>query len=190
MKKLYISLWMALVVYTVFYLAIFQPTGTLLTDLMNQSADPFALNFFNLMGLIPLLFLIDGLTEGKQAWYTYLCFALGMLGGAYVLLLGYFTLKSNTKKSNLSAMVVFILGVFAFILIQQAFTFGDFTLYFSAFTEDAMVGIMFVDFLFFYTIMIIRGTQLNKKWGYMLYIPIFGFMLVLLEKLRQLPRLQ
>lgn len=190
MKKLYISLWVVLLLYTLFYLAMFQPSGTLLTDLINQSADPFALNFFNLMGLIPLLFLIDGLTEGKQAWYTYVLFALGMFGGAYVLLLGYMTLKSNSKKSNGLALVVFAMAIIAFILINQALTLGNPTLYFQAFTEDAMVGIMFVDFLFFYTIMILRGTYLNKKWGYILYIPIFGFALVLIEKLRQLPRLQ
>jgi hypothetical protein len=190
MKKLYLSLWIVLVVYTIFYLAIFQPSGTLLIDLINQNADPFALNFFNLMGLIPLFFLIDGLTEGKQAWYTYVLFAFGMLGGAYVLLLGYMTLQSNTKKSNVLAVVVLAMAVLAFLLISQALTLGDPSLYFSQFTTDAMVGIMFVDFLFFYSIMILRGTYLNKKWGYILYIPIFGFALTVLEKLRQLPHRQ
>jgi hypothetical protein len=190
MKKVYLNLWIVLVMYTIFYLSIFQPSGTLLTDLINQSADPFALNFFNLMGLIPLFFLIDGLTEGKQAWYTYLLFALGMVGGAYVLLLAYMTLQSNTKRSKIGALIVLLMTFLALFLISQAIAIGDPMLYFSQFSSDAMVGIMFVDFLFFYTIMVIRGTQLNKKWGYRLYIPIFGFALALIDKLKPLPRQQ
>ena len=183
MKRYYLSLWIGLVVYTVTYLLIYQPQGTLLARMINQTADPFALSFFNLMGIIPFLFMIDGFFHGKQPWYTYLLFLFSLAGGAYVLILGYLTFKPlSTIHRRLSYASLF-LGTVGLILILTGFIIGQPLAFVMEWTNDAMVGIMTVDFFVLYGVMIVRGFELNKKQGWLSFIPVLGFSYLLFRSL-------
>jgi hypothetical protein len=190
MKRYLFILWISLVVYTTMYLFVFQPNSTLIMEMINQTADPFALSFFNVMGVIPFLFIIDGFSHGKQPWYTSLFFLLSLAGGAYLLIPGYLTFTSVPKVYRRFSYVSLLLGLIGLLLIFSAFLTGQPGAFFSEWTNDAMVGIMSVDFLILYAVMILRGFELNKKQGWLSLIPVFGFSYLLFRSLNQVAKAQ
>jgi hypothetical protein len=177
-QKLYfVYLWIALVVYTILYLVFAAPTGTLLNDLIAQSADPFSTGFFNIMGFIPLLFLLDYFLQSKLTIKA-IPFTFGFFMGAYSILLGFFFLnpKSNIRTKKQWWTLIFIpLSLF---LIYPLLSTSS-TDYFSRFFTDALVGIMTIDALMFYILMIIRSYQLQPKIGWLGFIPVVGYTMVL-----------
>jgi predicted membrane channel-forming protein YqfA (hemolysin III family) len=176
-RVIFLYLWIALVLYTILYVSLAAPTGTLLNDLLAQTADPFSTAFFNIMGFIPLLFLLDYFLQYKLTIKA-IPFIFGFFMGAYSILLGFFFLNpqtSNRKKKQWWIVIVFPLS----LLLMYPLLVSSSTDYFSRFFSDALVGIMTVDALMFYGLMIIRSYQLQPKLGWLGLIPVIGYSVVL-----------
>jgi hypothetical protein len=177
-QKLYfIYLWIALVVYTILYILFAAPTGMLLNDLIAQSADSFSTAFFNIMGFIPLLFLLDYFLQSKLTIKA-IPFIFGFFMGAYSILLGFFFLNSKARTNRKKQWWTVIVLPLSLILIYPLL-FSSSTDYFSRFLTDALVGIMTIDALMFYILMIIRSYQLQPKIGWLGWIPVIGYSTVL-----------
>jgi hypothetical protein len=169
--------------YTILYGIFFGFASPLLPSLINQTADRFALGFFNIMGLFPLLFLVDGLEHYSVKTWKVLFLLLGFLTGAYGIALFFLLskpLKERTFKPFFDGLVGFTLALLiaAVVLLFQ----GNPSLFFMQWTEDAMVGIMSVDFLALYALSLYQIYQVHhvKKWGYA--IPLFGYAWYLIKR--------
>lgn len=180
MNKIAFSLWLSLVIYTLFYVLIIQSQSTILIDIINGVADPFAFNFFNLMGLVPLYFLVDYIFFQSHSKLGILPYLLGFVGGAFSILLGYkgsqITKRSMKKWVQLLMMILILFTGLTFL---QGFIQGQPSLFFNQFFQDSLVGIMTVDFLVLYGWSIYRSKQLFPQW-YVAFIPIIGFGLLML----------
>lgn len=183
MKKTAITLWVGLVVYTTFYVLFIQRESFILTAILNNEADPFASHFFNLMGLVPFYFLLDYMFFQVHKKYRLLAYLLGFVGGAFSILLGYTGVSNSTKSINRWIKVLIgILIIFSGFTFMQAFSQGNPHLFFSEFLDDALVGIMTIDFLVLYGWSIYRSNQLFQHW-YLAMVPMIGFgLLMLLNK--------
>jgi uncharacterized membrane protein YjjP (DUF1212 family) len=51
-------MWLLLVIYTLFYVVFFGFQSALIPQLFNGQADIFSSSFFNLMGVVPIVFLM------------------------------------------------------------------------------------------------------------------------------------
>ena len=170
--------------YTVLYGVLFGFASPLFPSLINQTADRFALGFFNIMGIFPLLFLVDGLQHYSiKTWKSIFLF-LGFLTGAYGITVFFLLskpIKERTFKPFYDGLVGFSLAllVAAVVLLLQ----GNPGLFFMQWTQDAMVGIMSVDFLALYALSLYQLYHVHKvkKWGYA--IPLFGYALYLIKRL-------
>ena len=169
--------------YTIVYAIFFGFASPLLPSLMNQTADRFALGFFNIMGIFPLLFLVDGLEHySLKTWKSMFLF-LGFLTGAYGITVFFLLskpLKQRTFKPFFDGLVGFSLALLlaAVVLLFQ----GNPGLFFIQWTQDAMVGIMSIDFLALYVLSLYQLYHVHhvKKWGYA--IPLFGFAFYLIKR--------
>lgn len=175
MKKLSLILWLGLILYTIIYVIFFGRQGTLLPLMLQGQADPFAQNFFNLMGLVPIYFLLDYALSIQKKRFNYVPFLLGFLGGAYVMLIGYFQATFTKRKQHFVHRVFFIILLIATAYVMMSgLLFGNASLYFQQFFHDPMVGIMVIDFLVLYVWSIRRSYQLFKHW-YVSFLPMIGF---------------
>jgi hypothetical protein len=180
MNKIAFLLWVSLVVYTLIYVLFIQSESNILMDILSGVADPFASSFFNLMGLVPLYFLLDYLCFQSHSKWGILPYLFGFVGGAFSILLGYkvsnVTQRSIKKWVNL---LIIILMIFTGLTFLQAFLQGNPSQFFSQFFQDSLVGIMTIDFLVLYGWSIYRSKQLFPQW-YVAFIPIIGFGLLML----------
>ncbi|MEY3431105.1 MAG: hypothetical protein RIS53_3 [Bacillota bacterium] len=175
MNKIALGLWLSLVTYTSIYILFFASESIAFISIINGNADPFLLQFFNLMGLVPFYFLSDYLCFQIRTKFGILPFLFGFFGGAFTILIGYkhtaFMQKPVPKLMKI--LLAILMFCTAFIMIQ-GFLQGNATLYFRAFFEDALVGIMTMDFLVLYAWSIYRSRQLFRTW-YLAFIPMVGF---------------
>lgn len=185
MKNISLKLWIGLVSYTILYSVFFGRDGSLLPLMIQGTADPFAQNFFNLMGLVPFYFLFDYGLNIQKTKTNYLPFILGFFGGAYALLLGYTritTLANRVKRWHKVLLVILMLSTFSVMIL--GFLTGNPQVYMAAFFADPMVGIMLIDFLILYTWSILRAYQQYKDW-YISFIPFLGFGILMLRSNRR-----
>jgi hypothetical protein len=176
------GLWIGLVVYTVGYAIIFGFQGDLFSAILNGTADPFASNFFNLMGLVPGFFLMDYVLTQSNKKSAIIPFLAGFFGGAYAILLGYRQPRSSRVTHPWWAKFILILLMLATASVMAAGFFqGNPISYVSLFFSDALVGIMTIDFFVLYIWSVVRAYQRSRRWYWSLF-PIIGFGLVLFLK--------
>ena len=180
MNKIAFSLWLSLVIYTLIYVLFVQPESAILLDILNGVADPFASSFFNLMGLVPLYFLLDYIFFQSHSKLGILPYLLGFVGGAFSILLGYKGTQITKRSINKWVqLIMMILILFTGLTFLQAFIQGQPSLFFNQFFQDSLVGIMTIDFMVLYGWSIYRSKQLFPQW-YVAFIPIIGFGLLML----------
>jgi hypothetical protein len=178
-------LWLLLVIYTGIYLVLFTSNSELLSLLLQGQADGFSASFFNLMGLVPLVFLFDYSMYFHAKKKEIIPFLFGFLGGAYAILLGY---KNQwLHRRHRSSIYQVLLGLFilvtTWVIISGILQITN-SPYFTMFFSDSLVGIMTVDFLVLYIFSVYRAKQLSRAWYWSL-LPIIGFGLVLLMTVNQ-----
>lgn len=177
-------LWVVLVVYTVTYGILFDFQSDLLPFLLSGNAPMFATQFFNLMGLVPIYFILDYVRFRQKSFKKSLPFFLGFLGGAYAILIGYWGEKDLPVTTNqkprwwYQGMIVVLLLVTLLTMMNGILsnTGGD---YFQEFFSDSLVGIMTVDFLVLYGWSIVRSKQISTYW-WLSFLPMLGFGIVLI----------
>jgi len=185
MNKFAFILWLSLVVYTIIYVLLIQADSMLFISILQGEADPFAASFFNLMGLVPIYFLMDYLCFQPHSKWGVLPFLFGFVGGAFSILLGY--QKASASHRHNTKWIQFILitlMILTAVIMTQAFWFGNPVLYVRLFLSDSLVGIMTVDFLVLYVWSIYRSKQLFRNW-YLASIPVIGFGLLMLLNQRR-----
>ncbi len=180
MNKVAFSLWFGLVIYTLIYILWIQSTSILLLEIINGEANPFASQFFNLMGLVPCYFLMDYLYFQNHSKTGIIFFLFGFLGGAFSILLGYHAPHSIRRPMPWWVQgLLLLLILLTTTLIIQGFWQGDPSLYFRHFFQDSLIGIMTVDFLVLYVWSIYRAKQLFDHWK-LAFVPIIGFGILML----------
>lgn len=185
MKKIPLILWLTLIVYTMVYLLVFGVESQIITLLLIGEADAFAAQFFNVMGLVPFYFLLDYLYFQNRRKFGMVPYLLGFIGGAFSILWGFNQVENHHHKFSMLAKIFLSLIVFLTIfVIYSGFTTGNPELYFNQFLDDALVGIMTVDFFVLYGWSILRSKQLFKSW-YVAFIPMIGYGLLMLWNQRR-----
>ena len=175
----YVGLW----VYTLVYGVLFGLQAPLFPSLLNQTADAFALGAFNIMGLFPLYFLVDGYQSMPTKTWKVLFLWLGFLTGAYGITLFFLFSESNVsyarkKWQEILMGLVFMVTIITFITMVQ----GDPLAFFSQWTTDTLVGIMSVDFLALYALSLYRLYGIHKQKGWLYAIPLLGYGWFLIKK--------
>jgi hypothetical protein len=175
-------LWIVLVIYSIIYGFSFGLNSDLLPQLIQGEADGFTTSFFNWMGLVPFYFLIDASLDKDRPRVSWVPLGLGFLLGAYSSLWGYehLTGKRNKltlfKKISLSALLLASGWLIIDALINTNPSF-----YFSQFFQDALVGIMTIDFLILYGWSLVLAKSRYQPW-WLALVPMVGFgLLILLE---------
>lgn len=180
MKKTSFALWLVLVIYTVVYGFSFGLNSELLPQLLQGEADGFSTFFFNWMGLVPIYFLIDASLDQDRPLVSWVPLGLGFALGAYSSLWGYQRLTGKRLKATLLKKIILSLLLIAsgwFIL--DAILFTNPSLYFSQFFQDAMVGIMTIDFFILYLWSMALAKSRYQAW-WLALIPMIGFGLLIL----------
>jgi hypothetical protein len=189
MRKTSRIIWLALVTYTLLYLFFFGFQSPLLTQLINGEADMFSSSFFNVMGIVPIIFLMYAfLNQSKRKW-QWLPYAFGFFAGAYSVLFGQVSQiqkQSSIRLIRTLLLVLSILGLTWFYI--NGWFFGRPSAYFELFFEDALVGIMTIDFLVLYAWSILLAKHHYQAW-YWAWIPMIGFAgLMLIARVRIHPK--
>ncbi len=189
MKKISRIIWLALVLYTLLYVSFFGFQSPLLTRLINGEADIFSSSFFNVMGIVPMIYLMyASLNQTKRRWH-WLPYAFGFFAGAYSVLFG--QVSQIQKQSSPRLIQTLLLGLSIFGLAWfyiNGWLFGRPSAYFELFFEDALVGIMTIDFLVLYAWSILLAKHHFQTW-YWSWIPMIGFAgLMLIARVRNHPK--
>jgi hypothetical protein len=180
MKSSALLLWGFLVVYTLGYLFIFGFNSALLSSLLSGEADLFSTSFFNLMGLVPIYFLLDASLDQCRSPRSWVALWLGFGLGAYSTLWGY--RHQNQGRRNLNLLTVILLGgliIGTGWMYVQMIGFADPRTYFSLFFIDSLVGIMTVDFLVLYGWTILLAKRNYPHW-WVSFLPMIGFGILML----------
>jgi hypothetical protein len=175
-----------LVGYTILYGIFFGLNSTLLTTLIAGEADYFSASFFNIMGLIPVLFFLDYLTYYPFHNKKVFPFLFSIALGGFILLPAYRDFVGERKSSFIRAICVTLVTIAITFVMITAFIHGNPSLYFSKFFSDSLVGIMTIDWLAIYGLTIVLSVHRHKQYGWISVIPIIGFgYLLILENLRK-----
>lgn len=185
MKKTFLALWLILVIYTIVYGFAFGFNSELLPQLLQGQADGFSTFFFNWMGLVPIYFLLDAALDKDRPLVSWIPLGLSFILGAYATLWGYHHLTGYRLKSTLIKKIILSLLLMASgWLWMDAIINSNPSIYFSQFFQDAMVGIMTVDFFILYLWSLVLATSRYQTWWPAL-IPMigFGFLILFEDKL-------
>mgnify|MGYP001068707648 CR=1 FL=1 len=168
-------LWLLLILYTLIHLSFFNQGMSKLVDLMRFDADPLIIMVFNLMGLIPLAFLIYALILNVPRKH-YVLIGLGFLTGAFSLA-GFLLLhaESPVKKQTMITKCLSYFGLIgSMIIIVYGVIYGDIRAYYEAFLTDSFIHIMTIDFIVLNVLLIItmRKHHLNP---FIEWVPVVGF---------------
>jgi hypothetical protein len=182
MKLFSIVLWIFFVTYSIIYGFTFGLDGDLLSNLLTGQADGFSTLFFNWMGLVPLYFLMDASLDKNRPWVSWIPLVLGFLLGAYSTLWGYQNLTGNRNKLTMvKTILLYILLVTSAWMLVNAVILIQSTNYFSLIFQDALVGIMTIDFLVLFIWSIALSKSRYRLW-WLSFLPMVGFgLLVLIE---------
>ncbi len=185
MNKIALGLWLSLILYTSIYILFIHRESLALIAILNGNADPFLLQFFNVMGLVPFYFLYDYLYFQTRSKFGILPFLFGFLGGAFTILIGYQqSAFIQRPKARYMQFLLSIIILLTSLIMIQAFWQGNAYLYFRVFFQDSLVGIMTIDFLVLYIWSIYRSRQLFRPW-YLAFVPMVGFGLLMLLNQRR-----
>jgi len=170
-----------LIIYAIIHLTTHFQAGTFLNDVFSNGADPTLLMVFNLLGLLPLAFILFGvkyLEMNKKQWVL---LSMGFVLGGFILTIpfidGKLQSKPVSKKTHLVALIGLILSV---MTLGYGVILGDFNLYYEAFLNDSFVHIMTMDFLFLYGLSIYLSFKTFKK-PYLSLIPVVGLYYLLFQ---------
>jgi hypothetical protein len=173
----------SLIVYTVFYLLVFGFQSTLFPLILNQTADAFSLQFFNVMGIFPLWFIVDAWLHQQGKVNERIFLLGGLFLGAYAMIpLMEYLKKQPRKKAYALQLWLPIILLVVTIFVWFSFALANPLPYISNFFSDTLVGIMTVDFIVFYLYSLIR---MQKEWTqipYWAYIPLLGYACMLVFK--------
>lgn len=168
-------LWLILVLYTLFYIVFFGIQSSLTPQLLSGQGDIFSSSFFNLMGIVPIIFLMYATLNQRKDRWGWLPYAGGFVGGAYTVLFGKLSIISKRKALHIIQKVILFISILSCIwLYGYAWFFGHPMTYFSLFFSDALVGIMTVDFLILWIWSIFLAKHHYRQW-YWAFIPMIGF---------------
>jgi hypothetical protein len=168
-------MWLLLVIYTLFYVVFFGFQSALIPQLFNGQADIFSSSFFNLMGVVPIVFLMYATLNQRKNRWSWLPYAGGFFGGAYSVLLGRLSWIAIRKPLHMIQKIILLISIFACMwLYGYAWFFGNPITYFSLFFSDALVGIMTVDFLILWIWSILLAKHHYRQW-FWAFIPMIGF---------------
>jgi hypothetical protein len=179
-NKTSLALWLILVIYTIIYGFSFGFNSELLPELLQGQADGFSTFFFNLMGLVPIYFLLDAALDQDRPLVSWIPLGLSFVLGAYATLWGYHRLTGKRLKSTLIKKIILSL-----LLIASGWLWIDAVIqtnpsvYFSQFFQDSMVGIMTVDFFILYLWSLLLTKSRYQAW-WLALIPMIGFGLLIL----------
>jgi len=152
----------------------------LLPQLLQGQADGFSTFFFNWMGLVPIYFLLDAALDQDRPLVSWIPLGLSFGLGAYATLWGYQRLTGKRLKSTLIKKIILSLLLIASAwLWLNAIIYSNPSVYFSHFFQDAMVGIMTVDFFILYVWSIVLAKSRYQAW-WLALIPMIGFGLLIL----------
>ena len=180
MKKTSFALWLILVIYTIIYGFSFGFNSELLPELLQGQADGFSTFFFNWMGLVPIYFLLDAALDKDRPLVSWILLGLSFALGAYATLWGYQHLSGKRLKLTIIKKTILML-----LLIGSGWLWIDAmiqtnpSVYFSQFFQDALVGIMTVDFFILYVWSLVLAKSLYQTW-WLAFIPMIGFGLLIL----------
>ena len=180
MKSSAFLLWIFFVIYTLGYVLFFGFNSPLLSSLLTGEADVFSTSFFNLMGLVPMYFLLDASFDLGRSRRSWLPLWLGFGLGAYSTLWGY--RRDSKGRRHPSFVIKILIGGLLLAtgwMYGQMIFFSDPSLYFSLFFSDGLVGIMTVDFLVLYVWTIILAKQNYASW-WLSFLPMIGFGILML----------
>jgi hypothetical protein len=173
-------LWLVLVIYTFIYGFSFGFSSELLPQLLQGQADGFSTFFFNWMGLVPIYFLLDASLDENRPLVSWIPLGLGFGLGAYSALWGYHRLTGKRLTSTfIKKMILLLLLIASGWLWIDAMINTNPSNYFSQFFQDAMVGIMTVDFFILYLWTLVLAKSRYQAW-WLALIPMIGFGLLIL----------
>jgi hypothetical protein len=180
MKISSLVLWIVFVSYSTIYVFTFGLSSELLPNLLLGQADAFSTLFFNWMGLVPFYFLVDASLDKQRPWISWLPLLFGFFLGAYSTLWGYQHLTGNRNKLTMikKILLLILLITSSWMLINAVFITNS-TTYFSLFFQDALVGVMTIDFLILYIWSILLASSRYRLW-WLSFLPMVGFGLLLL----------
>ena len=173
-------LWISLVMYSIIYGFSFGFNSDLLPQLIQGEADGFSSSFFNWMGLVPFYFLIDASLDKDRPRLSWVPLGLGFFLGAYSSLWGYEHLTGKRNKVTFIKKISLIALLLASgWLIIDALVNTNPSFYFSQFFQDALVGIMTIDFLILYGWSVVLAKSRYQSW-WLALVPMVGFGLLIL----------
>ncbi len=175
MAKIVFVLWSLLTGYTIVYSIIFGFDSTLLPLLLAGQGDYFSTSFFNMMGLIPLLFFIDYLTHYPLKHPKIIFFIASFFLGGFILLPAYRDFTGHHRPTKVKAILALIVTFAISLVIGFAVIQGNPQIYFSQFFNDSLVGIMTVDWFALYALTVVIAFSRYKPYAWVSLIPIIGF---------------
>jgi hypothetical protein len=182
MKKAIIVLWVLFVIYTIYHLLTDYQSVLSIQDLMFSDVNPLIFMTFNLLGVIPLGFLLLTFKyQSKLNVYQKIGLILGFVSGAFAILPTISSLKLGHPKQGVFIKIGALSGIIISIaLLFYGISSGSVRNYISLFLSDSLVHIMTIDMMVLYIASVITMKPLNRKW-YISWIPFFGFFYLLYE---------
>jgi len=172
------SLWVILVAYSLLHLVFFNQgiDGALLLGLLRLEGEPLVLMVFNLMGLMPLAFLLYALSLKNLEKKDYGFIGLGFLTGAFSLApFLWLTLDKPLKGLKRSFSLLVWAGlILSIITILYGVIYGDISSYYQLFLEDSFIHVMTIDFIVLNILMMLVMVK-HAVNPFVEWVPVVGF---------------
>lgn len=172
-----VAAWAFLMVYGIYYSIFVNPGSTFLADLFQGNADPFAFMMFNLLGMIPLAFVVYFTQYYALKWFHYVILFSSFAFGGFGLGLIFFVfpeekpLKENTRLA-VAGLVITVAVLF------YGLGFGSITSYVESFRGDTFIHVMTVDFFVLF-IFYLALPKFNRSLLQVFFVPAMYVQLLL-----------
>jgi len=182
MKKTIMIFWLLLLIYTIYHLLTDYQSSVTTQDLMFSDVNPLIFMTFNLLGIIPLGFLLIAFKyQAKLTVYQKIGLTLGFFSGAFAILPTITSLKLGEPKHGIFIKIGSLSGIIiSLALLFYGISSGSIRNYVSLFLSDSLVHIMTIDMMVLYLTSIMIMKPLTRKW-YFSFIPFFGFFYLIYE---------
>lgn len=182
MRKTWLILWTILILYTLYYLFTQFRSVITLTDVLFADVDPLVFMAFNLLGIIPLGFLLVVIKhQAPRNTYKNIGLSLGFVSGAFALIPTILSMRLGEGKQNIFIRIGALTGIILSIsLFFYGFSSGSLRTYGALFMQDALVHIMTIDLVFLYVFSISTMKSISSRW-WLACIPFFGFFYLIYE---------